>query len=128
MSRHSVDFYLFFITNCNYAVFISIIDFMLRSTFEKDIITPSRHPKSYFWGLGLFRKSRATVVQFRLGRQISNLETQVQILAVALKLIHGIVKLSSNILKQTTSLGFGAGPTIYPNSLNYVIERNYSAY
>ncbi len=28
--------------------------------------------------------NRATVVQFRLGRQISNLETQVQILAVAI--------------------------------------------
>jgi hypothetical protein len=32
----------------------------------------------------LISNNKATVVQFRPGRQISNLETQVQILAVAL--------------------------------------------
>ena len=46
----------------------------------------------------------ATVVQFRPGRQISNLKTQVQILAVALELIHELRGHSANIRKEDNKL------------------------
>lgn len=45
----------------------------------------------------------ATVVQFRPGRQISNLKTQVQILAVALELIHELENIRLIFVKKTTS-------------------------
>ena len=73
-------------------------------SFEKDIITPRHHQNHKFFEFEVVKPIRATVVQFRPGRQISNLKTQVQILAVALELIHELRGHSANIRKEDNKL------------------------